>query len=64
MQSNNTQGELTPQLGNSNPVIELLKEYGIPVNRENYLELAYMGDVPEELSAEEELELPEELREM
>ena len=62
MQSNNTQGELNPQLGNSNPIIELLKEYGIPVNRENYLELAYLGEPPEELSAEEELELPEQLQ--
>ena len=31
---------------------------GIPATRENYLELAYMGDPPEELSAEQELELP------
>lgn len=59
----NEQGELTPQAGNNyNPVIEAMKKYKIPITRENYLDLAYMGEPPEELSAEEELELPEQLR--
>ena len=62
MQSNNTQGELTPQLGKSDPIIQLLEEYSIPVNRENYLELAYLGEVPENLGAEQELQLPEQVR--
>jgi len=35
---------------------------GIPVTRENYLNLVYLGRPPEELSAEEECELPEELQ--
>ena len=62
MQSNSTPEGSTPQLGKSDPIIELLDEYGIPVNRENYLNLAYLGDPPEELGAEEELTLPEQLR--
>jgi hypothetical protein len=51
----------TPQAG-SNPVLDLMLKNKIPLTRENYLNVAYMGEVPEELSAEEELELPEEFR--
>ena len=59
----NEQAESIPQAGNNyNPVIEAMKKYKIPMTRENYLDLAYMGEPPEELSAEEELELPEQLR--
>jgi len=32
------------------------------LNRKNYLDVAYFGEVPKELSAEEELELPEQFR--
>jgi hypothetical protein len=43
--------------------IRLLEEYGIPVTRENYLHLAFMGNPPPEpLDGEIEAELPEELR--
>lgn len=59
---NNAQGELTPQLGKSDPVVSLLKEYNIPVTRDNYLELAYLGEPPATLTAEQELELPESIR--
>lgn len=62
MQSNNTPEESIPRLGKSDPIIELLDEYGIPVNRENYLNLAYLGEPPEELGAEQELALPEQVR--
>jgi len=62
-QSQNRPGVSTLQAGN-NPVVDLMIKNKIPLTRENYLNVAYMGDVPEELSAEEELELPEELREM
>lgn len=52
-----------PQRGKSdNDVINTMQKYGIPVTRENYLNLAYFGNPPAELSAEEELELPEEIR--
>jgi hypothetical protein len=42
-----------------NVVLERMKSMGIPLTRENYLDLAYLGNPPEELSAEEEAELPE-----
>tara|TARA_R110002050_G_scaffold9797_1_gene34521 strand:- start:5575 stop:5712 length:138 start_codon:yes stop_codon:yes gene_type:complete len=40
----------------------MMIKFNIPLTRENYLDLAYMGDVPDELSAEEEAELPEHFR--
>lgn len=59
----NEQGGSTPQVGNDyNPVVEAMKKYNIPITRENYLDLAYMGEPPKELTAEQELELPESLR--
>jgi len=41
-----------------------LKKYNVPVTRENYLQLAFMGNPPEEdeLDSEFEASLPEELR--
>ena len=39
-------------------ILEMMKRRGIPETRENYLALAYLGDPPQELSAEEELQLP------
>ena len=44
------------------PLKRLMKKYDIPLTRENYLELAYMGEVPEQLSAEQEADLPIELQ--
>ena len=45
-----------------NPTVEYLKKNKVPVTRENYLNLAYLGNPPKELNAEEEAMLPEELR--
>jgi hypothetical protein len=39
-----------------------MERYQIPVTRENYLELAYIGEVLQELSAEQEADLPVELQ--
>jgi hypothetical protein len=44
------------------PLMRLMKKYDIPLTRENYLNLAYMGEVPEQLSAEQDADLPVELR--
>jgi len=60
-QSQNKPGASTPQAGND-PVVDLMLKNKIPLTRENYLNVAYMGEVPEELSAEQELELPEEFQ--
>jgi len=43
----------------SNPMIAVLKHYGSPVNREEYLKTAYMGKPPSRLDPESEAELPQ-----
>jgi len=43
-------------------VLRFMKQHDIPLTRENYLDVAYLGNPPEELSAEEEAELPEEFQ--
>lgn len=40
------------------PVLALMREYGAEMTRENYLNWAFCGEPPAELSAEEEAELP------
>jgi hypothetical protein len=42
-------------------VLEHMKKHNIPLTRENYLALAYLGDPPDELGAEEEAEIPDEV---
>lgn len=42
-------------------LVELMKTLKIPVTKENYMDIAYMGD-DHVLSAEEEADLPEEVR--
>lgn len=43
----------------ANPMIEVLKHYGAPVNRDEYLRTAYMGHPPSRLDPESESELPQ-----
>lgn len=43
-------------------VLNWLRKEGIPVTRANYLAIAYLGDPPKELSAEEEADLPKQIR--
>lgn len=62
MEFSNKQTASTPLPGNKDGIKEMMVKFNIPLTRENYLDLAYMGDVPEELSAEEEAELPEEFQ--
>jgi len=52
----------TTQPGKIDPVVQLMKKYGIKMTRQNYLYYAFMGDVPEELGAEFEEGLPEQFR--
>jgi hypothetical protein len=40
-------------------IIAFLKAGGVPVTRAAYLEVYFMGEVPEEISWEHELEFPE-----
>jgi hypothetical protein len=39
-----------------------MRHFNLPVTREDYLNLAYLGRPPEQLSAEEEADLPKEVR--
>lgn len=57
------QVESTPQSGNSDLIVDYLQKIGLPVTRENYLAFAYPEGLPEDYGAENEEELPEELRE-
>ncbi len=56
------------QVGNNekeqedNGVVRLMRKYNIPLTRENYIELAYFGDTARELSAEEEADIPDFLK--
>jgi len=43
-------------------VLRKMVELNIALTRENYLHFAYFGNPPEELSAEEEADLPEMFR--
>lgn len=45
-----------------NHTVEYMKKNGVPLTRENYLDYAYLGNPPSQLSAEEEAELPEEFK--
>ena len=56
MEDNETMNETT------DAVIELLNSVGAEVTRENYIELNWMGNPPEEWTVEDELQLPEELQ--
>jgi|TARA_R110002049_G_scaffold164902_1_gene330920 hypothetical protein len=39
-----------------------MEAFEMPMTRETYLELAFMGEAPDELSAEQEADLPEQFR--
>jgi hypothetical protein len=43
-------------------VLALMKERGVPLTRENYLYIAYMGRVPEEIGGEIEASIPWEIK--
>lgn len=41
------------------PLLAVMKHYGVPENRDGFVELFYLGDIPEDISAEDECEFPE-----
>ena len=47
---------------NNDPVLALLRRHNIPLTRDNYLDLAYGDDRPAQLSAEQEMDLPPQIR--
>jgi len=61
--SKNDQEVSTSQNGqNDDPVIAMMKEANVPLTRENYLDLAYLGEVPSPFPSELEADLPEMFR--
>ncbi len=62
MQQSNELAASTNQLGKTDPIVQLMEKYDIEMTRENYIYYAFMGDVPKELGAEIEDELPEQFR--
>lgn len=43
-------------------VLEYMKQHNIPLTRENYLEINYMGSPPDPMPAELEAEIPDEVK--
>jgi hypothetical protein len=43
-------------------VLEKMQRDGIPMTRQNYLALAYLGDPPEEIGPEVEAQLPKQFQ--
>ncbi len=39
-------------------ILALMRHYDVPETREEFLKLFYLGDIPEEIPAEEECEFP------
>lgn len=62
MEQLNAQAASTSQPGKTDPVVQLMEKYDIPMTRENYLYYSYMGEVPEEIGAEVEEAMPEQFR--
>lgn len=44
------------------PLLDWMQENGIPVTRENYIVLDYLGELPKDWTPEHEEELPEQLQ--
>ena len=44
------------------PILALMRYHNLPITRQDYLNVAYLGHPPEELSAEEEADLPKEVQ--
>ena len=58
-------GHRAPPRGYENDgLLKLMRRFNIPITRESYLNLAFMGEPPAELSAEEEQNLPPEVRKL
>jgi hypothetical protein len=43
-------------------VLQRMKEYNVPLTRQNYLDMAYMGNPPDEIGGEIEASIPQEIR--
>lgn len=43
-------------------VVRLMRKHGIPITRENYLHIAFMGEIPDPWTDEHEADLPAAIR--
>jgi hypothetical protein len=50
------------QAGTGDVVLAMMRHHNMAMTREKYLDLAYMGEPPAELSAEQEADLPPQFR--
>ena len=50
------------QSGCEDPVLQWMRLNEVPLTRETYLNLAYMGNPPKKLGPEEEAELPDQFQ--
>jgi hypothetical protein len=53
---------MAPSADTDDGLLKLMRGFNIPITREDYLNLAYMGEPPAALTPEQEEELPPELR--
>jgi hypothetical protein len=44
------------------PLLAAMRKYKIPMTREEYLKLNYLGHVPDEIGPEEEADMPEQFQ--
>jgi hypothetical protein len=54
-----TKSSSTPE----NIILQRMKEYNVPLTRQNYLDMAYMGNPPDEIGGEIEASIPKEIGE-
>tara|TARA_R100000700_G_C3155327_1_gene132739 strand:+ start:1087 stop:1269 length:183 start_codon:yes stop_codon:yes gene_type:complete len=54
--------DTNPQVGNDDNVLATMKAFNLPMTKDTYLELAYMGEVPDQIDAEVLANMPEEFR--
>lgn len=48
----------------SDEILDWMRENNLPLTRQEYLNVRFMGEVPKELSAEQELDMPVQFRQL
>lgn len=50
------------QPNDENPLLAVMRRYGAPMTREEFLKLRYLGNVPDVIDPEVEADIPDELQ--
>ena len=58
IRSSKKQGASDPQRGLQEALVSLMRRTGVPLTRKAYLDLEFHGHPPEELTVEQELDMP------